>query len=685
MNQLSKSHSPYLLQHAHNPVNWYEWGTEALEKARIENKLIIVSIGYAACHWCHVMEKESFEDSEVAEVMNAHYVCIKVDREERPDIDKFYMDAVTIMMQHGGWPLNCIALPDGRPIYGGTYFPKAQWVNILNKIASMYQNRPGYALDYAEKLTDAIQQISAVPASDKDFSLSAAEIEALEEELLVNADLEWGGNQSGGNKFPLPNIQRFLMEVAYYTGNPKVKEWLNTTLRQIAFGGIYDALGGGFARYSTDPYWRVPHFEKMLYDNAQLISVYALAYQNEPIPLYKKVVYETIAFIQRELTSPEGGFYSSLDADTEGEEGKYYVWERQEIEDLLSFGKAGEEEIFEAIKVFLEFYHIKEKGNWEAGKNVFYTTDSENDFLAIFGEKGKKYAKYFQAFKETLLKYREKRPKPALDNKILASWNGLMLKGMCEAYAVFGEPEWLKLALKNAEYLWYQFTESIPRPRGPEVKTGPGLYRNAQRTIPGFLDDYVFVMDAYLNLYSVTLDTQWVGKAELLLNTVMTRFYDSVSGLFYYTQGNENEWVRKYETSDDVIPSSNAVMAETLWKFYKLNGDIDCKDKAEKMLGNMKENMLKYPAWNSAWASLALKFHFSQYEIVLTGKDALTFLPQIAGEYRPDCLIAGSTQEDSLPIVKGRVGDITRIYVCKDNTCLLPVKSWSEAKVILNP
>ncbi|MBX7242902.1 MAG: thioredoxin domain-containing protein [Bacteroidia bacterium] len=685
MNQLSNSHSPYLLQHAHNPVDWYEWGPEALEKARKENKLIIVSIGYAACHWCHVMEKESFEDNEVAEVMNQHYVCIKVDREERPDIDKFYMDAVTIMMQHGGWPLNCIALPDGRPIYGGTYFPKSQWIHILNKIAAMYRDRPGYALEYAEKLTEAIQHISAVPDSVPVLSMEDSEIKAMMEELLLNADMEWGGNQSGGNKFPLPNIQRFLMEVFYYTGNTQIREWLHTTLRQIALGGIYDVLAGGFARYSTDPFWRVPHFEKMLYDNAQLVSLYALAYQSNPVPLYKNVVYQTLGFIRTELTSPEGGFYSSLDADSEGEEGKYYVWEKQEAEDLITFGKAGDDEWLEAVKVFLEFYHLKEKGNWEHGKNVLYSSEPENEFLNMFGEKGKKYSEYFHAFKEILLKYRAKRIKPALDNKILASWNGLMLKGLCEAYMVFSEPEWLNAALKNADYLWVQFTESIPRPRGPEIKTGPGLYRNAQRTIPGFLDDYAFVIDAYLHLYSATFDAQWAGRAELLLNTVFSRFYDTESGLFFYTQGNDNEWVRKYEISDDVIPSSNAIMAGVLWKFYKLYGNTDYRDKAEKMLRSMKGNILKHPAWNSAWASLGLKFRFPQYEVVLTGSEALAFLPEIADDYRPDCFIAGSTQEESLPIVKDRVGEQTRIYVCRGSTCLLPVKSWSDAKALLNP
>lgn len=675
MNHLSGSHSPYLLQHVHNPVNWYPWNEDVLRLARKENKLMVISIGYAACHWCHVMEKESFEDTAVAALMNEHYICIKVDREERPDIDKFYMDAVTIMTQHGGWPLNCITLPDGRPIYGGTYFPKNRWISILQKIATLYQERPDYALEYAEKLTEAIAQISKIEVTDEIFRIEKEDFNAVFQTLLLHADLQWGGNESGGNKFPLPSQQRFLLEAAYYTNHAPLKEWLHTTLKNMALGGIYDALGGGFARYATDPYWRVPHFEKMLYDNAQLIGLYALAHQDTPNPLFKKVVYETIQFVQKQLTSPEFGFYSSLDADIEGEEGMYYVWTKQEILSVITEGVPDEGKRQAAIGIFLTHFHIKDNGNWEHGKNVLYSSESEADFLSIFGEDTEIYRDYFNQFKENLLRVRTQRTAPGLDNKILASSNGLMLKALCEASFVFQEPEWLSLALQNANYLWKQFTNTSPT---TEHEAGINVYRNAQRTISGFLDDYALLANGYLSLYGVTFDPQWVAKAGMLIHAAIIHFYDEKSGMFFFTK-DEDEWVRKYEISDDVIPSSNAIMADNLMKYFQLTGDTQYRTMYEKMLANMKDNMLQNPYWNSAWLGLALKNLYPQYEVVLSGNNALETLNKAAAFYLPDCLFAGGNDTEVLPILRGKISNHSKIYVCRNGACGLPVTLWEDA------
>ena len=359
-NRLAEETSPYLLQHADNPVDWYAWGEDALAKAQEENKLLLVSIGYAACHWCHVMEHESFEDEEVARVMNEYFVNIKVDREERPDIDKIYMDAVQLMTGRGGWPLNAIALPDGRPIFGGTYFPKSQWLKVLSQIVTLYKKSPERALKSAESIVEYMQN-SGVERAESSLNISRDDLLRMLEQWMGQIDFQWGGRKVSSNKFPLPANNLFLLQAAYLTGVDKVQEAVDVTLEKMAYGGIYDHLGGGFARYSVDQYWKVPHFEKMLYDNGQMVSLYAEAYQQSPRPLYKSVVYETLRFVERELTSPEGGFYASLDADSEGVEGKYYVWTHEEIEKVMGRN----------TKVFADYFNVHPFGNWEETNVLF--------------------------------------------------------------------------------------------------------------------------------------------------------------------------------------------------------------------------------------------------------------------------------------------------------------------------
>ena len=440
-NDLIHETSPYLLQHAHNPVNWMPWGDKALKKAEAGNKLMLVSVGYAACHWCHVMEHESFEDSTVAAMMNEHFVCIKVDREERPDVDQIYMDAVQLMTGSGGWPLNCVTLPDGRPIWGGTYFPKENWVNILQQLADLWQNKPEEAYGYAERLTHAVKQMDAIVPVENPQPFVWTDIDSVLDPWKPSFDMVEGG-RNRAPKFPLPNNWLFLMRAEHFRPDPAIAEAVDLTLKKIAWGGIYDHLGGGFARYSVDKYWKVPHFEKMTYDNGQLVSLYAEAFQRKADPLYKRVVYETIEYTDREMTSPEGGFYSSLDADSEGEEGKFYVWTKKEISDVLG-DDAG---------WFCEYYQVTERGNWEHGNNVLIMGKSPVEFATEKGMSEDELLQKLEVAKAKLFETRSKRIRPGLDDKILTSWNALMLKGYVDAYRVFRDDRFLKVALRNANF-----------------------------------------------------------------------------------------------------------------------------------------------------------------------------------------------------------------------------------------
>ena len=517
-NRLSQETSPYLLQHAHNPVDWYPWGEEALQKAKAEQKPILVSIGYAACHWCHVMERESFENPQIAEVMNAHFICIKVDREERPDVDQVYMDAVHAMGVQGGWPLNVFLNPDAKPFYGGTYFPPRNWVQLLTSIGQAYQGEHRAELDAsAEEFTRVLQ------ASDLEKYGTEATTPIVTDEqfglLLANLggkfDRQWGGLDRAP-KFPMPSVWRFLLRAHALTGSVDLLQQVNLTLHELAWGGIYDQAGGGFARYSVDAQWLVPHFEKMLYDNGQLVSLYAEAYQVTKNELYRTVVYDTVEFVRRELTSPEGGFYSSLDADSEGQEGKFYVFTKDELRAIL-----GDEE-----PLFSAYYNCTVLGNWEHGQNILHRRQSDDDFASAHEIAPQVLAELLIGWKEKILAARAQRVRPGLDDKILTSWNALMLNGLVDAYRAFGYEYFLKLALNNAHFIQ------------KNLRQGPRLWRNykaGRATITGFLEDYALLIQAYLNLYEATFDARWLREAETLTSYVQENFFDSSENLFFYT------------------------------------------------------------------------------------------------------------------------------------------------------
>ena len=663
MNRLANSASPYLLQHAHNPVDWFPWGPEALQKAKDENKLILVSIGYSACHWCHVMEHESFEDEKVAAVMNEYFVCIKVDREERPDIDQIYMAAVQLMTGRGGWPLNCICLPDQRPIYGGTYFRKNDWLSLLFNLADFYMNKPEEAEDYASKLTDGIVKFENFIPVTYEKKYSRADLENIVKNWQRYFDKVEGGIGSAP-KFPMPNNWQFLMRYAHLMQDADIAAQVKLTLHKMAFGGIYDHVGGGFARYSVDGRWHVPHFEKMLYDNAQLLSLYAEAAIWSFEPLYQQIAGEIIQFVKRELTSPGGGFYSALDADSEGVEGKFYTFTKAEIETVLRDDAA----------VFCIYYNITDDGNWaEEETNVLFRKDTDVQLAEKLGNTIPELRSAISAAREKLLNYRSNRVRPGLDNKILASWNGLMLKGLCDAYRAFDQPEHLELALNNAAFI----LNNLVDPNGRLIRIYSEKSQLAQSF--AFLDDYANVIDAFIALYEVTFDEQWLIKAKELTETAIDCFYDEAQGMFFYTAADDEQLIaRKYELMDSVIPASNSVMAHNLKKLGLFFDDENFGSIALQLLNNIAPQIAKYGSSYSNWAALMLNEVFGLFELAITGENFEETRRKFEKNYVPNKIILGG-KKGILPLLQGRFAKETRLFICRDKTCGLPVSRVEEA------
>jgi len=660
-NRLINESSPYLLQHAHNPVDWYAWNEEALTKAKKENKLLIISIGYAACHWCHVMEHESFEDEDIAKMMNDNFVPIKVDREERPDIDQVYMDAVYLITGRGGWPLNVIALPDGRPVFAGTYFPKVQWMQVLKYFTDNFGNEAEVFEQEANKLTQAIRTIHIPGINESKYLFTEDEIESSFQKIISIIDFENGGT-NGAPKFPLPGIYEFLLHFNYHSPNKKALEAVQLTLDKISNGGIYDQVGGGFARYSTDEIWKVPHFEKMLYDNAQLVSLYSNAFKVTKNEKYKVVVYETLDFVERELSGSSGGLYSSLDADSEGVEGKYYLWDKSEIEKLLG----------EDTELFWEHFNITKPGNWESGNILFITAD-KSDFLKKYDIDEKSFDEKIKSAKNILLKERSKRIKPGLDDKILTSWNSLMIKGLTDAYAAFGKEKFLKKAISCAEFIAGKMMDED----GKLFRN----YKNGKSTINGFLDDYSYTIEAFISLYHVTFDEQWIYAAKKLTNYVIKHFHHSESGLFFYKSDLDEPLVaRKIELSDNVTPSSNASLAAALIKLSKYFYTENYEDNADKMLLAMKKSVLQNPAFHFQWLIAALLKTFPLYEVAIAGKDCTVLNNEIISEYLPGIVTIGAKAESSLDLLKNKfTTGKTIIYVCENRTCRMPVETIDDA------
>jgi len=666
MNKLANSTSPYLLQHANNPVNWYPWGPEALQKAKDENKLILVSIGYSACHWCHVMEHESFEDEAVAGVMNEYFVCIKVDREERPDVDQIYMSAIQLMSGRGGWPLNCICLPDQRPIYGGTYFRKNDWTSLLFNLADFYKTKPEEAEDYAVRLTEGIKQYESVAFVAEQPEYTKADLEIILTTWRRYIDPVEGGF-GGAPKFPMPNNSLFLMRYAHLMKDDGLAENVKLTLRKMAFGGIYDHVGGGFARYAVDGVWHVPHFEKMLYDNAQLLGLYAEAYTWNADPLYQTIAGEIVAFVNRELTSPQNGFYSALDADSEGKEGKFYIFTKPEIEEILG----------DDADLFNIYYHVTEDGNWEEEQsNVFFRREEDAELAGKLGLTVAELTSRINASRKKVLDARSKRVRPGLDNKILASWNGLMLKGLCEAYRAFNKPEYLELALKNAGFI----TGSLLK----GAKLSRVYKKGGESAVATFLDDYANVIDGFIALYEVTFNEAWLIQAQKLADYTLAHYYNKEGGIFFYTADNDEVLIaRKSEIMDGVIPASNSVMARNLKKlglFFDNEGYLEV---SAQLLRNIVPQLAKYSTAYSNWTILLLDEVFGTYEVAITGNNAETKRIEIEQNYIPNKIMLGG-KDGSLPLLAEKFNNDTRIFVCRDKTCGLPAYNVADALKQIN-
>lgn len=654
-NHLIKENSPYLLQHAHNPVNWYPWGEEALVKAKNENKPILVSIGYAACHWCHVMERESFENEEVAQLMNEFFVCIKVDREERPDIDQIYMDAVQMMTGSGGWPLNCFAMPNGKPFFGGTYFPADNWMNVLNGIQNAWINEQEKVKKVADQLAKGIRENEIITVKAEAEPFAVADLEKAFHLWKQEFDTREGGNNHAP-KFPLPNSLQFLLRYYYFTEDQSALSQVRLTLDKMVIGGIYDQVGGGFSRYSVDAIWKVPHFEKMLYDNGQLISLYAEAYQLTKIAEYKQVIQQTLEFVDRELSLPEGGFYSSLDADSEGVEGKFYVWEKAEVDQLLG----------DQSKLFCEYYGITDRANWEEGNILMIQTDKKT-LAGKYEISVTELEKVLEEGRRVLLERRKDRIRPGLDDKSLTSWNALMLKGYVDAYKALGDEKYLNRAIKNAEfiqkYLW---------------KGKAHLHRNykdGNSKINGFLDDYGFTVEAFVALYQATFNEKWLLKANDLLGHVILHFSDDQSGMFFYTSDEDDALIaRKMELLDNVIPSSNSSIAKSLFLVGTYLDKGRYIERSGQMLANVKPRLEKAINYHSNWGQLYFWLANPLIEIVVAGENAMVQKRKIEELFLPNVLISGSKTESSLPLLQNRyVNGQTTFYLCENNICKLPV------------
>jgi uncharacterized protein YyaL (SSP411 family) len=666
-NNLINETSPYLLQHAHNPVNWYAWGDEALNKAVEENKLMIVSIGYSACHWCHVMEKESFEDTSVAKVMNEFYISVKVDREERPDVDQVYMDAAYLINRRGGWPLNVITMPDGRPVFAGTYFPKEDWLKIIEYFSETFTKNPELFEQEAAKITNILRQQRIPVYSDEETIFKIDDLKTAFNYGVNEIDFDKGGT-IGAPKFPMPNIYEFFLSYYYHTKEAKALEGVEAVLNNMGNGGIYDQIGGGFARYSTDDIWKVPHFEKMLYDNGQLAGLYSNAYKLNRNINYKRIVYQTLEFVEREMMDESGGFYSAYDADSEGEEGKYYVWTKKDILNLLG----------EDAELISDYYTVTDKGNWEYEKNILFVTHDVDALLKKYEIDKKTFNEKLERANQILFKEREKRVKPGLDDKILTSWNALMLRGYCDAFNAFGEKKFLDLAVTNAHFI----SDKMMKEDGQLYRN----YKNGTRTINAFLGDYAFTIEAFIALYESTFDEQWLYKARLLADYVIKHFKDEKSGLFYFTSDIDDSLIaRKIELSDNVIPASNSALAKGLFYLANYFYDKEFKELSVNMLSRMKSNFISTPLYHSNWGNLMIDMVYPFYEVAIVGSDFEVKRSKLSSSFYPNILLLGGKDEGTLELLsKKLVSEKTLIYVCENKNCKLPVEEISAAKEQLN-
>lgn len=676
-NRLGKETSPYLLQHAHNPVDWYPWGEEAIEKARQEDKPILVSIGYSACHWCHVMERESFEDEATAMIMNENFINIKIDREERPDLDHIYMDAVQAMTGSGGWPLNVFLTTDLKPFYGGTYFPpqrafnRSSWKEVLLSISQVYKQQRSEINTQAENLTHHLLQSNQFGRTDVHIN-SERLYSKQTGELMFGAIMKVADRIQGGfgnaPKFPQTFTIQYLLHYYYHTKNEEALNQACFSLDKMIHGGIYDQLGGGFSRYSTDQEWLVPHFEKMLYDNALLIMVLSEAYQVTQKELYKKTIQQTIAFIENEMRSSEGGFYSALDADSEGVEGKFYVWTKEEIEQIL-----GEE-----AKLFCEFYGVTEQGNWEH-TNILHVPVPMAEFASTKNLSVEELSYQLNTSSAKLLMERKNRVRPSLDDKVLLSWNALMITALCKAYAACSDETFKLRAIENMEFLF----EHLQRPNDSAFFH---TYKNGEAKYPAFLDDYAFFIQALIHLQEITSDPKYLHRARTICEFVIEKFGEAETGFFYFTNEDQNDiLVRKKELHDGAIPSGNSVMA---WNLYYLGVVFDLpdwKERSVKACSSLYDAVTKYPTSFGVWATNILGLSYGIPEVALTGLHIQRLRNDFLRTFIPFRVFQSSTLEtkDFPLLASKKISEKPLLFLCKDYSCQQPVTEVNALRRML--
>jgi uncharacterized protein YyaL (SSP411 family) len=670
-NRLIDETSPYLLQHAHNPVDWYPWGEEALRRARDENKPILLSIGYSACHWCHVMERESFEDPEIARLMNDNFVNIKVDREERPDLDTIYMEAVQAMSGHGGWPMTVFLTPDGVPFYGGTYFPPTDrlgmpgFQRVLTSIAEAYRRAPDEIRRSAEQLRSQLgRSLMGHEAGALDERVAAAAYQG----LAASFDARHGGF-GGAPKFPQPMNLEFLLRYYKRTGEPHALEVARVTLDHMRRGGIYDQLGGGFHRYSTDDVWLVPHFEKMLYDNALLARVYLEAYQVTGDEAYRQVVEETLGYVLREMTGPEGGFYSAQDADSEGEEGKFFIWTPREIAEVLGL---------EDAPLVTAYYGVTEQGNFE-GRNILHLPRPVEEVAQAHGDSPARVHDAVERARRLLFAAREKRVKPGRDEKILTAWNGLMLRAFAEAARVLGHADYRATAEKNAAFLLANL-----RRDGRLLRT----YKDGRARLNGYVEDYAALADGLLALYEVTFEPRWFAEARTLAEEMVQHFWDDAEGGFFNTSDDHEQLIsRPKDLFDNAIPAGNSMAVDVLLRLGALTGEGRYAEHAERTLRALSGVIPRAPG---AFGRLLAALEFllaTPTEVAIAGDlaapDTQALLAVVNGAYLPSVVTAVTRPgavEAGVGLLEGRamVDGRAAAYVCHHFACRRPVATPEE-------
>ncbi len=669
-NRLANETSPYLLQHADNPVDWYPWSEEALQRAKAEDKPIFLSIGYSACHWCHVMAHESFEDEDTAAVMNAHFVNVKVDREERPDLDRIYMSAVQALTGRGGWPMSVFLTPEGQPFYGGTYFPPTPrygspaFIDVLKAVNDAWQNRRQELLDNSQQLVSAIEQQIAITTDVQPETLEPETLTTAYQHIQRGFDRTHGG-WGDAPKFPQPMTLEFLLRTHHTTDDADALQMVAQTLDAMARGGMYDQLGGGFHRYSVDSHWTVPHFEKMLYDNAQLARVYLHAWQVAGEPFYRAIAEETLDYVAREMLSPEGGFYSTQDADSEGEEGKFFVWTPDEIRAVLG----------ERADRFIKAYGVTADGNASAGSAHGF---EGKNILELKGGLEERVA--LPEARNTLFEAREQRIHPGRDEKVLTSWNGLMLVTFAEAARVLGRDDYRQVAERNAEFLL------------TELKTTEGrlyhTWKDGVAKVNGYLEDYAHLADGLIELYQTTFDPRWYLAARELVDAMIEHFGAPDGGFYDTSDDHETLIARPRELQDNATPSGNGMAAMALQRLAGLAAEPRYAELAQRSLSTMQPLLARYPLGFGQWLQ-ALSYALAHpREIAIVGDapspDTRALLDVAAG-YRPHQIVAAGT-EANVPLLQGReqIAGQATAYVCFDSGCQAPVTDPAALRVLLD-